>query len=149
MIWNFIIHSYKEVTIFRHLTLLNAMRKNNRCQATQHVSQQTVLSMLQAPSTLGIHPGEQVAYTNSQGYTQQLRVIKVNRDTVILETENGNIEVAKNKVKSNAPSVLLDQIPLANWTITSFDPASRLVCIEITTPSGTRHVSVLLPAISN
>ena len=34
------------------------------------------------------------------------------------------------------------------WEITSFDSNTREVCIDVTTPSGVNHVSVILPQIT-
>lgn len=117
------------------------------CNIFEPISKKTVLAMLRAPSVLGINQGEYVEYTNDKGITYQLRVIKVARDTVTLDTKNGAIVVPKSQVKSNEKPVVYDNIPEEDWTITSFDSRTKVVCIDIKTKQGIRHTSVVLPAI--
>ena len=41
-----------------------------------------------------------------------------------------------------------EKITYDNWEITSFDPLTRVVCIEITDGLGTRTTSVTLPYLT-
>lgn len=122
---------------------------NNRqaCSSVNRISKSTVLAMLQTPGILGFYRGERVQYISDTGKTYDLLVVSVGQDTVVLSNRNGLIEVDKKKVKKEGPASFLDKIPPDNWQITSFDPRTRVVCIAITTQSGIRNVSVILPVI--
>lgn len=117
------------------------------CSSFNRLSQSTVLAMLQAPSVLGIHPGERVQYIDDNGKTYNLLVISVARDTVRLSGKNISIEVNKNKVKKDDPAVFLDKLSRDQWSVTSFNPRTRIVCILIDAPSGPKNISVTLPVV--
>ena len=118
------------------------------CGVYEPISKKTVLAMLGAPSTEGFRVGETVAYTNEHGQTYQLRVINVARDTLTLATKSGAIVVPKTQCKSNLPPVIYDGLPDEAWSIRSFDPVTRVVCIDIITPNGVKHTAVTLPIIT-
>lgn len=122
------------------------MKQN--CNKFEPLAKQTVLAMLQAPSTQPVKPGQIVWYTNTSGITYELVVSAVGGGNVTLSTPSGPVTVPRSQVKTNAKPCVLDNIPLDSWRITSFDSSSRLVCIDVTTPSGVRHLNVTLPAIT-
>jgi hypothetical protein len=119
-----------------------------RCSSPHTISQKTVLAMLQAPSTIGPKEGELVLYTNSNGLTKQYRVASTDGQTVGLDTPNGILYVPRSQVKTAAPNSILDTLQSNEWEVTSFNPKSRVVCIDIVTDIGRRHISVTLPALS-
>lgn len=120
-----------------------------RCSSQQRISQKTVLAMLQAPSTIGPKDGELVFYTNSNGVTKQYRVASNDGQTVGLDTPEGILYVPRSQVKTAGPKNILDMLESNEWEVTSFNPKTRVVCIDIVTDIGRRHISVTLPALSN
>lgn len=123
------------------------MRYKQSCSSNERISKETVLAMLQAPSILGVKPGELVEYIDTHGRTTQNRVVKVGRDNVTLIGPDGNFEVDMSAIKKNNPPVFLDKLSYDQWSITSFDPSTRVVCIAITTHGGIRNITVTLPLI--
>jgi hypothetical protein len=116
-----------------------------RCTANSPISQSTVLAML---SAVVLQVGITVEYTSPQGMTLQLPVSGVNNstNTVTLLTDSGTITVSQSQISVNN-QIWLAKLPLTEWTITSFDPLSRVVCINVNSPSGPRYVSITLPNI--
>jgi hypothetical protein len=47
-------------------------------------------------------------------------------------------------VELNSPRKLL-LYNESNWVITSFDPSSRLVCLDLYNPTGIRHLTITIP----
>jgi hypothetical protein len=121
---------------------------HSRCTAQTRISQATVLAMLQAPSTIGPVVGERVLYTDANGMTKQYRVESVEGKIIGLETSNGVVFVNRSEVKTAAPNNILDTLESNEWTVTSFNPKTRVVCIDIVTDIGRRHISVTLPVLA-
>jgi hypothetical protein len=94
--------------------------------------------------------GATVEYTTSTGMSYQLPVTRVDNvaNTVTLQTSQGAIVVNQSQVSLNN-QIWLAKLPLSEWTITSFDPLAKVVCIDVTSQSGVRHISVSLPIISS
>lgn len=103
--------------------------------------------MLRAPSLIGPNVGDLVLYTDSNGSTKQYRVASTNGVTIGLNTPDGVMLVDRKKVVTSDQKVLLDTLDEEDWTITSFDSKTRVVCIDIATASGARHIAVTLPAL--
>lgn len=124
------------------------MYTKQACSNLDRISKQTVLAMLQTPKTVGFYVGERVQYTETNGQTQNLMVVSVKRDTVVLSNKNGIIEVDKAKVTKEGRASFFDKLSDNQWSIVSFNPKTRVVCIAIHANSGTRNITVTLPVIS-
>lgn len=120
--------------------------KNTACVAQNRISKKTVLAMLNSPKVKGPQVGEVVTYTYN-GATNRYRVCKVNRDTVELEFGQELIVVPKSEVTQNN-TIFLDKLADDEWEIVSFDPKTRIVCIDVVTATGSRHMTVTLPQLS-
>ena len=121
----------------------------SRCTSTNRISQQSVLALLRSGTVVKIVEGEQVQYTNSAGQTKTYRVFAVHEETVDLQSDTESITVSKASVSSSVSNTtVLDKISLDSWSITSFDPITRVVCINLQTNSGVRPISITIPVIS-
>lgn len=125
------------------------MLPNTSCTAQHRISKQTVLAMLRSKTVVGPFVGDTVSYTDATGKTKQYRVASVSKNEVGLNTSSGVMMVDRLKVHTNDQDLFLDKLDLDQWSITSFDPDSRIVCIDVTTASGKNHVTVTLPALAN
>ena len=103
--------------------------------------------MIQAPSITPVLPGQVVQYTDRNGRTYEVLVTAVGGGNVTFTLPTGNMTVPRSQVRTNAIPCVLDNIPQDSWTITSFDPSTRVVCIDIRTSSGIRHLSITLPTL--
>lgn len=123
---------------------------NIRCKIQDRISKQTVLAMLQAPSVVGVVKGERVQWTDENGRTKTYRVYSVGDTQVGLEGDSEIIYVPKASVASNSTKpVLLDKIPLEDWTIDSFDPKNRTVCVTINNGVSSQRLTITLPVVGN
>lgn len=123
------------------------MRNNTRCTGQERISKNTVLAMLQAPSILGIQKGERVEYIDEHGRSALYRVASVGNTQVGLEIDGEVVLVDRAKVRTNNPPVFLDKLKRDDWRITSFDPKTRLVSIEINNGKFFHSITVTLPVI--
>jgi hypothetical protein len=111
------------------------------------MSQKTLLAILKAPSVQPIKPGQIVSYTDINGQTNSYRVNSVGSGGITLEINGELVVVQRSQIKTNDPPCLLDNIPLSEWQITSFDPRLGFVCVTIKDKIGTRTLSVTVPII--
>jgi hypothetical protein len=116
------------------------MNRNN-CSVHYRLSKQTLLAMVSAQSGVGFQVGQQVEYADASGRTTRQRISRIEAETLTLEND---LVVSKDSVKSERRH-FLDKVPLDDWTITSFDPKTRQVCIDLETENGRRHFSITLP----
>lgn len=118
----------------------------SRCTSTNRISKQSVLALLRSSTIVKIVEGEEVQYTNSKGQTKTYRVFAVYNETVDLQSDTEFITVPKSSLSSSVSNTtVLDKISLESWTITSFDPITRVVCINLLTDSGIRPISITIP----
>ena len=111
--------------------------RRRACQPVHRLSKATFLAMLP---------------TNTD--TDNVRVIATGE--VISLAGVAEIDVQKNinkgiweRIELAQPRKLYVELDDANWDIISFNPESRVACVEIRTPSGTRTTSQTLPDLSN
>jgi len=55
--------------------------------------------------------------------------------------------ISKTSVKIMTSPGILDDIPLAQWQVTSFDPLTRQVCVDYDNGYQIIHLSFVLPSL--
>ena len=119
-----------------------------RCTSQERISKNTVLAMLRAPSLEGPNVGETVLYVDDKGIVHKYRVTSTNGQIIGLDTPDGVIHVERSKIRTNNQRMILDTLDENEWSVTSFNSKTRVVCIDIMTASGTRHIAVTLPLLA-
>lgn len=116
----------------------------SRCSAQERMSKTTFLAIMRAQNVVGIEIGQVVTYIDSSGRNHQVRVVSVFTDTVRIELNGEVVEVGKDKIQT--PSLgFFDKLQNEDWSITSFDPRSRVVCIRIDNGKVIENISVTIP----
>lgn len=123
------------------------MPRQNRCSVYDRLSKKTLLALVKAPSVIPIVVGERVEYTDANGRTGRYRVFAVGSGGITLEYNDTLLVVQRAEIKTNDPPFLLDNIPEENWSIVSFDAKSKVACVAITDETGTRTLSITVPAV--
>jgi hypothetical protein len=104
--------------------------KNQACSVYERLSKNTFLSIL------GYSP-----YKRPSSYTENsFYFYKGKKITSVISSET----YSPNITRSYFEKLNEKQIP---WSITSFNPKTREVCIEIKAQSGLRELSVILPQL--
>lgn len=122
------------------------MLARSRCSVRERLSKRTLLALVGAPSVIPITVGERVSYTDASGKTDQYRVAAVGSGGITLEINGEAKVVQRSQIKTSDPPFLLDSIPDENWSITSFDSKTRVACVTVTDETGTRTLSITVPA---
>lgn len=102
-------------------------------------------------NTYTLPPATLLAMLESKIDTSKAIIVSTNE---IVNLSNMDFHIYKAKINSGEwvyyeelqPRRLLVSNP--NWTIVSFDPPSRFVCVQISSPNGTRMLNFTLPELS-
>lgn len=124
------------------------MLNTNGCSSLERISKKSILALLEARSVIGYKKGERVAYTNNKGVTKTYRILKAGETVLTLDANGEELEVSVSEVKGNEKPVLLDGLSLDSWHVTSFDSRTRVVCVDVDSPKGVRHLSFSLPVVT-
>lgn len=123
------------------------MPQRTRCSVFERLSKKTLLALVKAPSVIPINVGERVEYTDADGRTFRYRVAAVGSGGITLDANGTDLVVQRSQIKTNDPPFLLDNIPDENWSIVSFDSKTRVACVAVTDETGTRTLSITVPAV--
>jgi hypothetical protein len=123
------------------------MPTRSRCSVFERLSKKTLLALVKAPSVIPIQVGERVEYTDENGRSTRYRVTAVGSGGITLDVNGTDLLVQRSQIKTNDPPFLLDSIPDDNWKITSFDSKTRVACVTIQDETGTRTLSITVPAV--
>lgn len=122
------------------------MAKNACSNTKDKLSQAALLGILQSQSVRGVKIGETVTYTKDNGRTDSYRVMSVGATTAVVENTKETLTVEISKLKSNDTiTTIFDKLSLSQWTITSFDAKTRVVCVEINNGVQIELISLMLP----
>jgi hypothetical protein len=99
--------------------------KNQACSSYNRLSKKTFLSLL----------GNK-AFQKPSGYSDLQDYVYKGKNTKIKANED---------YSANRTRRYFEKMDYNSWSIVSFDPNSREVCVQIQTKSGFRNLSVTLP----
>lgn len=117
----------------------------SRCTAQETMSKNTLLAIVRAQSVIGVKVGQTVTYIDDNGRNYQVRVVSVLTETVKIELNGELVEVDKGRIQTKTPT-FFDKLQNAEWTITSFDPRTQIVCIQINNGKVIENISVSIPS---
>jgi hypothetical protein len=103
--------------------------KRNACESVESLSKNTLLSLLRGTNryTPAQLSSRIRCLVNDQGLTEEAATLLANQE--------------------QTPPHFLEKIPDANWSILSFEPISRVVCVRINKPAATT-LSITLPFLT-
>lgn len=123
------------------------MSRINRtaCSSFNRLSKATFLAMLGPPPDA--YSDEEQAILNY--YNEGMSVAEIAETTGLT---NKNVrdfirQVTQPRNSSHPSRAFFEKIDDSDWSITSFDPSTRTVCVQIAQDTGTRTVTVILPAL--
>lgn len=117
------------------------------CSSPVVILKETVLAMLQAHSVTGFKVGETVQYIKKGGITSFYTVLEILGPNLKIGNTVEILTVPSSNVQSTTPDIFLDKLKNNEWSITSFDPATRVVCINLQNGVTTINLSVTLPIV--
>lgn len=101
--------------------------KNQACSSYNRLSKKTFLSLLGNKAFQ-----KPVGFSDLQDYVYKGKTYKVS---------------ANEQYSGNSTRRYFEKMDYNSWSITSFDPDARKVCVQIQTGSGSRILSVTLPEL--
>lgn len=122
--------------------------KTTACSSTEvRLSKTTLLALLETKSAVGFKVGDAVSYVKESGLTFEYRVVSIGATTAVITNSQETITVSKNLLKTKGPLTIFDKLENSEWSIVSFDPKTRIACIEIDNGIVLQTISVIVPAI--
>lgn len=109
--------------------------KKNQCSSYQKLSKSTFLAML------GPIPFKKDKFFDEVGMPTTSKKLY----NKFLNNEYPDNPYRDDEVFSNVKTRKFFEKIKYPWEITSFDPESRQVCVEINDPKGIKHISITLP----
>ncbi len=123
--------------------------KTTACSSPENrLSKTTLLALLETQKAVGVQTGDTVQYVKTDGRTFDYRVVSVGATTAIITNSQETITVSKSLLKTKGQLSLFDKLEDSEWSIISFDPKSRIACVEINNGVRIQTISVIVPAIA-
>jgi len=120
--------------------------KSSACSSTENrLSKSTLMALLNTKTSVGFQVGDTVVYTKDNNQSFEYRVVLMGISTAEIANSNETLTVSKSLLKTKGPLTLFDKLESSEWSITSFDPRTGIVCVEIDNGTTTQTISVIVP----
>lgn len=119
-------------------------KSKTACSTFNRLSKSTFLTLLGPPPASMSDEEKAILAYHNEGQTAS----EIAETTGLTNKEVRELikEVTTPKNSSNPSRAFFESLDSSTWSIVSFDPMTRVVCVRIDVNQDTRTVSVILPA---